>query len=735
MDRTRALQQAGEPAGGGFPDPYAVIRALRDRWKAIVAIAAAVVLVTAGYAFTATPVYTAAAKIILDASIRQPFEDANSATRLSNDPFAVDSQIAVISSASVLRPVVEAQGLVDDPEFGDGGGGGLLKTLLGGLLGSPVPGPQEQEERITNSVRALGKALSVSRQGATYVINIAVNSQSPSKSVHLANAIAQGYLAEQQRSARERADRLSEQVDERLISLRERLRETEQRVQQFKAENQLQSTAEGTLLVGQELDGLNTQLVEARSALATADASYREIQRYLQRQVDPTALGDVVSNPRITQLLEQYANAVRAEASLSTDLLPSHPTLQRAKAQVQRISSLIRDELRAVGEAKKVERDVAQERVANLARQIDSLRTNSDASEEQLITLRELETEAAATRTVYENVLGRAKELGDLEQVTVPLARIISPAEPPEGPSWPKKKILLVLAGVLGLMLGTGLVVSAEVWRQVRAEFGPKLRAGAPPVPVPQSQPQAQSAREVSGLPVIGVLPAIDGLKPRHLDQLDLKSSARLAYRILATDDISGLPAPAANFETAVSGLNTRLLAGHREGENMAILCVAPHLGEGLSLAAFSLALGAAAEGLNVLLVDANARDKGLTRLLDDSASLRTLTYSERIVSNRLFDLSFLSLVSGAPKHRPPELSEGQLEELGEIAKGYDLMFVDAGTIEDARSLEPVSALCDRVLVALGGPQDVHSRLSTLDPALRAVAGTSPICVVQTRVA
>ncbi|NRG16352.1 hypothetical protein HPQ64_01460 [Rhizobiales bacterium] len=728
----KEFQQAGEPEGGGFPDPFAVIRALRDRWKVIAAVAAAVVLATAVYAFTATPVYTAAAKIILDASSRQPFEDANSATRLSNDPFAVDSQIAVISSASVLRPVVEAQNLVDDPEFGDGGGTGLLKTLLGGLFGSKEADPADGEARIINAVRALGKAVNVSRQGATYVINIAVRSESPSKAVRLANAIAQGYLSEQQRSSRQRADRLSEQVDERLISLRERLRETEQRVQRFKAENQLQSTAEGTLLVGQELDGLNAQLVEARSALATADASYREIQRYLQRQVDPTALGDVVSNPRITQLLEQYANAVRAEASLSTDLLPSHPTLQRARAQVRRITDLIRDELRAVGEAKKVERDVAEERVANLTRQIDRLRSNSDAGEEQLITLRELETEAAATRAVYENVLSRAKELGDLEQVTAPLARIISPAELPEGPSWPKKKILLALAGVLGLMLGTGLVASLEVWRQLRAEFGPKLQAAAPAAPAPR--PQAQTSREVAGLPVIGALPAIDGLKPRHLDQLDLKSSARLAYRILATDDIRGLPAPAANFETAVAALNTRLLAGRREGESMAILGVEPHLGEGLSLTAFSLALGAAAEGLKVLLVDANARDKGLTRLLDDNASLRTLTYSERIVSNRLFDLSFLSLVSGAPKHRPPELTEEQLEELRDIAGGYDLMFVDAGTLDDARSLEPVSALCDRVLVTLGGPQDVYSRLSTLDPVLREIAGANPVSVVQTRI-
>lgn len=52
-------------------------------------------------------------------------------------------------------------------------------------------------------------------------------------------------------------------------------------------------------------------------------------------------------------------------------------------------------------------------------------------------------------------------------------ARIISPAQPPEDPSWPRKKVLVALAGVVGVALGVFLVVVLEVWRQLRARYSP----------------------------------------------------------------------------------------------------------------------------------------------------------------------------------------------------------------------------------------------------------------------
>ncbi|MBA5775933.1 hypothetical protein H2509_02195 [Stappia sp. F7233] len=723
-----ADEQEARLGRGGFPDPFAVLRALSAGRYVIVIVAAVIVGLTALYALSAKSVYTASTKILIEPYNRQPFDSASAPSRIGVDAFAVDSQIAVISSASVLRPVVEGHKLVDDPEFGTAKGAGLLGLLFGAILPEAKETPADEAARINKTMIALGKALSVARQGSTYVVDIAVSSESPSKAATLSQAIANSYLNEQQRSFREQAERLAEQIDDRLVGLRERVREAEEKVQEFRAKNRLQSSAaDGTLLIGQELEGLNAQLVEARSALASADAANQEIQRYLKREVDPTALGDLVTSPRITQLLQEYAAAVRSEASLAAELLPSHPTMIRARAQVERVGGLIREEIRGIGEAKRIERDVARERVANIERQIETLRTSANTDEAQLITLRELETEARATRAVYESVLSRAKEVANLEQVTAPVARIISPAEPPINPSWPKRKVLLVLAGILGLMLGTALVVARELLRQIRMAVFSGRADKARPVIAADTH-----TRKKSALPLIGALPALDGLAGEDGGSRDFASSARLVYRMLAGGDASGLPAPAPGYEKAVQGLLAGLLRERRGGGSQVVLMVAGERGDGLSLAAFSVGVAAAARGLKVLLVDANARDKDLTRLLDSEGGLGRVGISERIVENRHFDLSFLSLVAGAPKHRPLALEGDERSDLEEIAEGYDLVLVDAGLVGDAGGVEGLAGLGSMILLTLRSDADTDERTAEERPALQRIAGGRPVFLATT---
>src|SRR5690606_9178407 len=141
------------------------------------------------------------------------------------------------------------------------------------------------------------KALIVQREGATYVISIGVKSQHAQKSAELSQSIAQSYLREQQQFQLNASEQLAEQIDGRLVGLRERVRQAEEKVQECRASKRLQGGTDGSLLIDQELGGLNTQLVEARGQLANATAANEEIQRYLKREIEPTALGEVVTSP------------------------------------------------------------------------------------------------------------------------------------------------------------------------------------------------------------------------------------------------------------------------------------------------------------------------------------------------------------------------------------------------------------------------------------------------------
>jgi uncharacterized protein involved in exopolysaccharide biosynthesis len=427
---------------------------------------------TAAYSLSVQPIYRARARLLIEPSVRQPFDNPNLPTRGGDDGPFVDSQVSVVASDTVLRPVVRQFDLKNDAEFGAGAKQGLLSSVLALLSGPGDAGTPEGEARRENeAVRAFGKAVAAKREGLTYVVSVSVDSVNPDKAAKLAQAVAESYLADRKRHQATSSSDVNRQIEQRLVGLRARLRDAEAAVERFKAENRLQSTGDAGLLSSQELGGLNSQLTEARAALAEKQARYDEIAAFLKKGISPNSINEISVLPNVSNLRDQFTLASRTVANLEAELLPQHPRLIRAKSEVKRLEGLLRTEAKDAASAAKVELGVARERVANLESAVDTSRSQTDAGNTASIRLRELETEAETTRALYENALARTKEISELDQVVVPGARIIAPGLAWDSAIWPKKKLLVALAGFLGLLLGTGFAVGGEAIRQVSAQF------------------------------------------------------------------------------------------------------------------------------------------------------------------------------------------------------------------------------------------------------------------------
>jgi uncharacterized protein involved in exopolysaccharide biosynthesis len=438
---------------------------LRRRIWIVVLLAVGAAIAAAAVSMTLKPVYRATTQVLIDPSIRQPFEDQSAPTRYLEDTFVVDSQVTVLQSYTVLREVVTQLNLTEDPEFGEGAPAQGFMALLGSFLGgAEEKSPESLELAANKSVDALRDATSVSRDGLTFVINVSVDAQSSVKAAILSNAIVETYISDQNGQVSNLSRTVEEKVGDRLKILRDQLREAEAKVEAFKAENNLQSTGQNALLTDQELTELNTRLTEERAALAAAIAKSSEIQRIINSGASVDALSDVTASPTIANLRQQYATAARTQANLSAELLPSHPDLIRARAQTQEIRGLIDAEVQRIASSSTLEADVLRDRVANLETQMDNVRAKSNIDQQSRIELQELQIEAEASKTLYENLLSRTKEITEIEQISIPNARIISPAIPPETPVWPKKKMLVLIGGFLGAMLGGLLAIGRETF-------------------------------------------------------------------------------------------------------------------------------------------------------------------------------------------------------------------------------------------------------------------------------
>ena len=138
----------------------------------------------------------------------------------------VESQIAVLSSATLLQKVVDGEKLTEDARIG------------------------------AEALEWLEGAVEVSRVGVSDVIELSVTSYDPEKSTSLANAIAEAYVVDRVKSRYESAKRAATWLSERAEILRVELSHSEDAVEKFRAEHNLLSTQAGSL-TEQQLSELN----------------------------------------------------------------------------------------------------------------------------------------------------------------------------------------------------------------------------------------------------------------------------------------------------------------------------------------------------------------------------------------------------------------------------------------------------------------------------------------------
>ncbi len=281
FEAPRQLQTA--PAGNGDITvglaPVAGIdlrRILSVIWRGkatILATTAASLLMAVLFVLVVPPRFTAVTQILIDptdfhavGNDLTPANQANDATVLQ-----VESQVRVLSSDSVLRRVVSAESLDHDREF-------VGPTWsLRGLLRSFGLGAARPADPTLSALNALKRKVQVKRAERTYVVDVSVTSKDPDEAARIANAIAQAYLAEQTDVRSDAARQISQSLSARLNELKDRVREAEDRVETFKARNNILG-ASGQLVNEQQLSELNNQLGGARARTAAAKARLDQVE-------------------------------------------------------------------------------------------------------------------------------------------------------------------------------------------------------------------------------------------------------------------------------------------------------------------------------------------------------------------------------------------------------------------------------------------------------------------------
>ena len=439
-------------------------------------------LAVAAVYFVSVPTpYKSAARILVDRSVSRYLQTNKISDQPTFDESEIGSQVYVLSSDSVVVPVVRSLGLAHDSEFaGQPKMGsarisdylGDLKKAVANLFGLSVAPTADVDAGLERAaVEAVVKRLTVTREDVANVINVTVESEDKNKAAKIANALADTYIASSMDAKLNSTRVASQWLKERSVELKKQVADADRTLEDFKlASNQKAGVG------GQNAElraSLNTQLTNAQIATAEAKSRLDRIQNKPGAEVMAIVGTDALLNPArsgvinfalnnsdLGRLRSQYRDVEARATEVASRVGDKHEIAVKLRRQADDLHSAIEAEEHRIADAYVNEYQVAKAREAELTANVARLFGGSEASSE----LRELEGSAETLRNLYNSTLQKFKEINTIETNSLPVqsARVITRAVPPLSKN--SKKVWAVVAGslMLGLFLGTGAAVGKE---------------------------------------------------------------------------------------------------------------------------------------------------------------------------------------------------------------------------------------------------------------------------------
>jgi succinoglycan biosynthesis transport protein ExoP len=686
---------ASNPFLGDGIDLEELLRMARRRAPLVVILGLIGLLLGIAYAMKLTPMYTAQSTILIDMRQKGPLDSEAVVASVERDVGSIQSEMELIKSYSVARRVTEKLKLADsaNTEIKAPSLFAQLLALIFDRAAEPEP-PALIVDEADAVARGVQAGVRVSRRDWSYAIDISYTSDNAAKAAQIANAFADEYLVEQLESRYEATRRANEWLNERLEELRDKVRQSEQAVALYKAQNNIVDT-QGTTLNDQQLAKLNEQLILARAETAQARAKFEQVQAVRKRGGDVTAFADALQSGALATLKAKSSEVRRELANLSAKYGNRHPSVVSARAQLTDIRRQIGSEASRIMTAVQNEYRVAQSREASIEQSLTDLKSSSNVTDTAEIKLRELEREAAANKALFESFLSKFKETSQEEKLATTNSKVIERAATPTSPSAPNKRLIALMALTLGLGFGVAVAFLLEqldsgyrTTSQIEKSLG---------VPVLASVPRADGELAPGGM--VGVLHKINPLRGLFAlfrggdSDRRMSKSARVNMSRLVTEK------PLSTFTEAIRSLRMGIKFADIDRPQKVILMTSALPGEGKSTVASNLAQHAASSGERVLLIDLDLRHPVMTSLYAPEATIGSVELllgeadlKQVIIKDPKSGLHFIpSPRRSSLTHTAELLGSQRLKDLlNHLADYYDMIIVDTSPllpVTDGRAL------------------------------------------------
>jgi polysaccharide biosynthesis transport protein len=434
-----------------------------------------------GYLASTPTLYKSSARILIDTSTDRYLHDSKIIDAPSFDNADLGSQVYILSSESIALSVINSLNLIHDPEFVGsptaGSGSRLLNSVKNWLglndHGNDIIDPDVLAEQI--ALEAFAKRLNVYREDVPTVVTIAFESGDPNKAARIANAIADTYIAMTSEAKLTSNRTVSRYIQSRLTELKLQAEDAEKALRDYRI-------AHKDLPSSEQLTALNTQLTNARIAVAEAKARLDGVRLGNDGKINAAPADAVnsskastpkfaLNNPEIVKLRSEYRDLTARAADLEGSLGPKHAAVVKLRKQIDELRTSIRDQEQLIADSYSNEYQAAKAREGEVAATVARLVGEAGTNGQEQVTLRQLEGSADTLRNLYNSFL--QYNTMQTENIPVQNAHVITKALPPLQKSYKKQAAVFLGSIMVGLCFGAGAAVArewaADVFRTSRA--------------------------------------------------------------------------------------------------------------------------------------------------------------------------------------------------------------------------------------------------------------------------
>jgi len=452
----------------------------KRRWT-VITVFAVIVITVAILAFTATPIYEATARLIIDKENPNvvSIQEVMSVDASGSDYY--QTQYKIIESRTVAREVIRRLNLDKSEEFFPKPKDDLISNLkrsiqetiafwkdsITSLLRTgdeSIPKTLLGFEPDSPLVSDFIKRIKVSPIRNSRLVDVRFEGKDSVLAATIVNTLADVYISQNLETKLRAVQDAVKWLHNRIQEERKKVEKAEQALLRYKEKHSIITDFSSDVenITAQKLAHLNTQVVEAESNRVEAETRYKQAMVLTGTPDMLDSIPEVLNNELIRQIKSMEVELFKRMSELSKKYGQKHPRMVAIESELNTLQKRRIQEVSRVINSLKNEYKVALAKENSLKAALAKQKKESLELNQKAIQYGVLRRESESARYMYELLIKRFKETSLTEDMKTGNIRIVDRAEVPEYPIKPKKKLNILLAIIVSLLTGTGLAFFFE---------------------------------------------------------------------------------------------------------------------------------------------------------------------------------------------------------------------------------------------------------------------------------